>query len=156
YVADRNNLGGYDPYANHDVQEVTGLGDSRCTPAYLNGHLYFRSPGQPLKEFTVTNGVFSATPVASSTTRYPYPGATPSVSADGTRNGIVWEIEDFEGTDNDHVVLHAYDASDVSKELYNSEQSPDGADKIGPGVKFPVPTIVNGHVYVATAGALWV
>ena len=67
-----------------------------------------------------------------------------SVSANGANNGIVWAIE--AGGIN---VLHAYDATDVSKELYNSAQAPNGRDQFGTAVRFTVPTVMNGKVYVA-------
>ena len=74
-----------------------------------------------------------------------YPGATPSVSADGTRNGIVWAVEN-----RDPVVLHAYDANDLTHELYNSRQAPSRRDYVGSGNKFITPMIAHGKVYVGT------
>src|SRR5439155_15391527 len=82
-----------------------------------------------------------------------YPSATPSVSANGATNGIVWAIKSAAYADNGPQVLYAFDAADVSRELYNSSQMGD-RDVPGPAVKFAVPTVANGRVYVGTANAL--
>ncbi len=44
-------------------------------------------------------------------------------------------------------VLHAYDANDISRELYNSEENSD-RDRAGISVRFTIPSVVNGRVYV--------
>ena len=77
--------------------------------------------------------------------KFVYPGASPSISANGTRNGIVWVLEN-----KDAAVLHAYDTDDVSRELYNSDQAWFGSDHFGAGNKFITPMIANGKVYVGT------
>jgi hypothetical protein len=74
-----------------------------------------------------------------------YPGATPSVSADGARNGILWAVENAESA-----VLHAYDAQDLGREFYNSNEASSGRDYFGAGNKFITPMIANGNVYVGT------
>ncbi len=66
----------------------------------------------------------------------------------GLTNGIVWVLEN-----NATAVLHAYDAADVSRELHNSNQA-GGRDALAPAVKFTVPTVANGKVYVGTQGQL--
>lgn len=96
-----------------------------------------------VKQFQLSNGQLSVTPFAQGTQQYGYPGGSTSVSSNGTSAGILWSIE--AGGIN---VLHAYDATDVSKEIYNSNQA--GArDKFGAAVRFTVPTVINGKVYVA-------
>ena len=99
--------------------------------------------GDNLKAFAFTNGVFSL--ASRSATTLVYPGTTPSVSANGLSNGIVWAAES-----QTNAVLHAYDANNVAVEIYNSNQAPGGRDQFGGGNKFIVPTIANGKVYVAT------
>jgi hypothetical protein len=84
-----------------------------------------------------------------------YPGTTPSISATGTSNGIVWALDNSqyctaESTGCGPAVLHAYDANNLAKELWNSALS--SADAAGNAVKFVVPTIANGKVYVGTRG----
>jgi hypothetical protein len=85
------------------------------------------------------------TATSQSATVFGYPGTTPGVSANGTQNGIVWAIENVSPA-----VLHAYDASNLGHELYNSNQAANGRDNFGPGNKFITPMIVNGKVYVGT------
>ncbi|HEV2447308.1 MAG TPA: hypothetical protein VGS58_15355, partial [Candidatus Sulfopaludibacter sp.] len=77
-----------------------------------------------------------------------YPGATPSVSADGTKNGIVWVVEN-----SDPAGLYAYDAADLGHELYDSNQA-GTRDQFGPGNKFITPTVVNGKVYIGTTDGI--
>jgi hypothetical protein len=69
------------------------------------------------------------------------------VSANGTANGIVWALQSSLGNT---AVLHAYDATDLTKELYNSTQATGSRDGFGTGNKFITPMIINGKVYVGT------
>jgi hypothetical protein len=95
-------------------------------------------------------------PIAESSTTFGYPGATPSISADGTSNGIVWEVQHGGTRANPSpAVLYAYTASNVSQELYNSSMA-GSRDQAGTSVKFVVPTIANGKVYVGTSTGLTV
>jgi hypothetical protein len=91
----------------------------------------------------------AANPQATSKISFNWPGSTPSVSADGTTNAILWAIDGAGPTANTTAaVLHAFDANDVSHELYNNTQAPANRDTMPLGVKFTVPTVVNGKVYV--------
>jgi hypothetical protein len=92
--------------------------------------------------------MFSTTPTAQTANSFAYPGATPSISANGTSNGIVWAVENG-GT----AVLHAYDATSLN-ELYNSNQANGGRDQFGAGNKYITPTIVNGKVFVGTTNGV--
>jgi hypothetical protein len=86
--------------------------------------------------------------IESSTAKFGYPGGSPSISANGDADGIVWNIgQDSSG----NAVLYAFDATDVSKELYNSDANPK-RDQAGVFNKFAPPTIANGRVYVAAQG----
>jgi hypothetical protein len=100
--------------------------------------------GSPLKAFSITNAKLSTSPTGQTATSFTYPGTTPSVSANGTSNGIVWAVEN-----TSPAVLHAYDATNLSHELYNSNQA-GSRDQFGPGNKFITPMIVNGKVFVGT------
>jgi hypothetical protein len=113
-------------------------------PAYFNNTIYYGSVGSPIQAFTITNAKLSITATAQTATSFEYPGATPSVSANGTSNGIVWAVEN-----TNPAVLHAYNAASLM-ELYNSNQAGGGRDQFGNGNKFITPMIVNGKVFVGT------
>jgi hypothetical protein len=108
--------------------------------------------GHTLKAFAFANGTFAGVPSSQSANAFGYPGTTPSISANGTANAIVWAVEADESLSA--AVLHAYDANDLSHELYNSNQS--AHDHFGAGNKFIVPTIANGKVYVGTTNGVGV
>jgi hypothetical protein len=97
--------------------------------------------GDVLKKYTLTKGVLSAAPTAQSSIAYPYPGATPSISSDGNANGIVWDVDN-----SSHGILYAYDANTLAT-LYSSDQA-GSRDQMGKGIKFSVPTIADGEVFV--------
>jgi hypothetical protein len=112
------------------------------SPEFWNGHVYVSGVNDHVKEFTLSNSLLSG-PVSMSPQTYGYPGATATVSANGTKNGIVWTVEPAKA------ILHAYDATNLSNELYNSKQNAT-RDALGSNVKFAPPTVVNGRVYVGT------
>jgi len=153
YVVDRDNMGKFNPTGNSIFQEMDGAvsGGVFSTPAWFNGKLYYGPQGGRLRSFEFVNGAFGATPSSQSAASFPYPGATPSISANGTSNGIVWAAENSASA-----VLHAYDADNLATELYNSAQAPNQRDAFGAGNKFIVPTIVNGKVYVGTTNGVGV
>ncbi len=149
YIVNRDKMGKFDPNSNngtiyqdlpdalhHDAGEFGA-------PAYFKGRLYFGAVNDFLKAFDFSKARLGA--FASSTTRlvYAFPGTTPSISANGANNGIVWTLERASVG-----VLHAYDSTDVGRELYNSEQAPNARDEFGALTKFAVPTVANGKVYV--------
>jgi hypothetical protein len=149
YVLDRGHLGKFQESSNsHAVQVIRFRGGIYSAPAYWNGRVYILASGDYLSTFAVDHGKLSARPEAMSVQRFGNPGATPAISANGTSNGIVWLIETktWNGADKP-AVLHAYDAGNVTRELYNSEQN--GArDQVGLTLRFTVPTVVDGRVYV--------
>jgi hypothetical protein len=148
YIADRDNMGKFNPISNSTLyQDVTqSLGGFEFgAPAFFNGSLYFGAVGDVLRVFSFTNARLNGTPFSMSANTFPFPGTTPSISANGAAYGIVWAAEN--GTS---AVLHAYDATNLSRELYNTNQAPNSRDLFGSNTKFGVPTIANGKVYVAT------
>jgi hypothetical protein len=122
-----------------------------ATPALWNNLVYFIADADNAKAFQLSNGLLSTSPVTTSSMVFNWPGSTPSISANGATNGILWAI-DGTGPTTDMVaaVLHAFDASNISHELYNSNQAANGRDNMPLGVKFSTPTVVNGKVYVGT------
>ena len=131
---------------NAIYQQLSGAlpGGVWAMPAYFNGTIYYGSVGAPLKAFPITNAKVAASASSSSSASFGYPGSTPSVSANGTSNGIVWAVQSG-GT----AVLHAYDAGNLATELYNSNQAANSRDHFA-GNKFITPMIANGKVFVGT------
>ena len=156
YLVNRDNMGHFQ--AGSDSQIVQSLpfaisGDGLFgAPAYYANKVYFAGAVDTLKAFDIVDGLFSSsTPSAQSSTTYGFPGATPVISANGTdsSSAIVWALQTDQNATNGPAVLHAYDALNVAKELYDSEEDP-SRDEPGPAVKFTVPTVANGKVYVGT------
>ena len=153
YVVDRDNMGKFSPSTNNIHQELDGAlpGGVWAMPAYFNSVVYYGSVGNRLKAFAVSNAQLSTSPASQSASSFQYPGTIPSVSANGTSNGIVWAAEN-----SSPAVLHAYDAGDLSHELYNSNQAANGRDHFGSGNKFITPMIAGGKVYVGTTNGVGV
>jgi outer membrane protein assembly factor BamB len=150
YVGDRDNLGKFnarDTNNQNGYQELPGVGPLFSTPAYFNGVLYVGSVGSPLRAFPVTSAKLATAPSTQSAVLFAYPGTSPAISANGTQDGIVWAVESGAGSP---AVLHAYDAADLTHELYNSTQAAKGRDAFGNGNKYITPLVVNGKVYVGT------
>jgi hypothetical protein len=150
YLADRDNMGKFNANSDQIYQEISGQlgGQVFSMPAYFNGTVYFGAVDDALKAFPVTSAKLASSPSSQSTHRFGYPGTTPSVSANGTTNGIVWAIE------NSGAILLAYDAADLTKELYDSDQAANGRDHFSGDGKFITPVIVNGKVYVGTPNSV--
>jgi Big-like domain-containing protein len=135
------------------TQELpSAVGGMWSMPAFWNGNVYFWGSSDNMLAFPITNGALAQTFSSASGTFLGFPGATPSVSAHGNSGGIVWAIDSTNyGQPNAALgpaVLHAYDATNLVTELYKS--SANAADTAGNAVKFTVPTIANGKVYVGT------
>lgn len=152
YVVDRDNLGKINTHTQdnsnvyQDIPAALANG-AWSGPAYYNNTVYYGGQGDTLKAFPIVNARLASTPSSRSAQTFAYPGSTPSVSANGTQNGIVWALESATGSPG---VLHAYDAADLSHELYNSSQAANGRDAFGNGNKFLTPVVVNGKVFVGT------
>jgi outer membrane protein assembly factor BamB len=146
YVVDRGNMGKFNP--NNDTaiyQEIDGaIGGVWSMPAYYNNTVYYGGANDTLKAFSISNAKLATSPRAQSPTNFEYPGTTPSITAHGTENGIVWTVEN-----SNPAVLHAYVAADL-QELYNSNMAAKGRDHFGAGNKFITPLAVNGKVFVGT------
>jgi hypothetical protein len=164
-------MGKYNTTQDQDVEEIQGaLGGYWSSPTYwksaTNEYVYYagvvaeQGKGDYLKMFTMANGLVSTTPVAQSPNLFPV-GATPSISANGTTNGVLWAVErpDALGVSpgKSTAVVYAYDATNVATTLYNSGTPLSQGvprDRGGCANKFAVPTIANGRVYVGTQNEL--
>jgi len=154
YVFDRDNMGKFNSQSNSSLyQELpAGLGGSEfAAPAWFNGKVYYGAVGDVIRAFDVRAANLSSAP--SSTTSpshtFPSPGVTPSISASGGSNGILWAVEN-----SSPAVLHAYDASNLATELYASNQATSARDQFGDGNKWIAPTIANGKVFVGTTNGV--
>lgn len=153
YLLDRTNLGHFNAGSDNVVQRLDSqTGQMFSTPAYWQGHVYFAGWNDNLKMFSILGGVLSDEPSSSSSNTFGFAGATPSISAQGAANGIVWTVDYSQSGVEGAAVLYAFDATDVSKLLYASNELP--RDQLGPAAKFSVPTVYNGKVYVGTATEL--
>jgi outer membrane protein assembly factor BamB len=150
YVVNRLSMGKFDSNADHIYQELVGQirGPMFGAPAYFNNSVYFGAVGDSIRAFSVSNAVLSATSTSQTSNAFAFPGATPSISANGTANGILWAAQN--GTT---AALRAYDATNLGRQLYSSNDA--GArDQFGQGNKFITPMIANGKVYVGTRNAV--
>lgn len=165
YLLDRDALGGYcgacttsDTNARQSFAAFVGVFG---TPAFWQNSLYLAGSiqftGDTLKAFAFNpaTGQFNPTPASQSSLTFNFPGATPSVSSQGAANGIVWAIDSSQygvpsPLGSGPAVLHAYDATNLATELWNSSQATANRDMAGAAVKFTVPTVANGKVYIGT------
>lgn len=154
YIVNRDNMGKFVASDANIYQELDGAlsGGIWSAPAYFNNVVYYGSVGNNLQAFKITNAKLATSASSKSATSFGYPGTTPSVSANGTSNGIVWAIQNGSSTG----VLHAYDATNLATELYNSNQAANARDQFATNsnCKFVTPMIANGKVYVGTPGAV--
>jgi hypothetical protein len=151
YVVDRDAMGRFNSNSNNNYQTLNGAlpGGIWSTPAYFNGTVYYGDVSGTLKAFTISKAKLLAAPQSQSSTQFSYPGTAPSVSANGTANGIVWAHEN-----TSPAVLHAYDATNLAHELYNSNQAAGNRDQFGAGNKYITPTVADGKVFVGSTNAV--
>ncbi len=150
YVVNRDGMGKFKSNNSGVYQQLSGAlpGGVWAMPAYFNNTIYYGSVGSPILAFTITNAKLSTASTAHTANSFGYPGATPSVSANGASNGIVWASEN-----TNPAVLHAYNAGNLD-ELYNSNQASGGRDHFGTGNKYVTPMIVNGKVFLGTTNGV--
>jgi hypothetical protein len=151
YVVDRDSMGKFNASSNNNYQTLKGVlpGGIWSTPAYFNGTVYYGDVSGTLKAFAISSAKLGTAPQSQSVTQFTYPGTAPSVSANGSANGIVWAHENA-GT----AVLHAYDATNLAHELYNSNQAAANRDQFGAGNKYITPTVADGKVFVGSTNAV--
>ncbi len=153
YVLNRDLLGGFGDSAA--VQTILLGHGMFSTAAMWNGYLFVAGAGGPLNAYQLNTSTVQFALASSSGHVYGFPGSTTSVSAAATHSGLVWALDTHSYCTHQSsacgpAVLHAYDATNLSTELWNSSMI--GADTAGNAVKFSVPTVANGRVYVATRG----
>jgi hypothetical protein len=157
YLVNRDNMGRFNATGDNVVQaQYTTIGANQTpsgnwgTPAYFNGQIYLQGVKDYLKQFLLSNSLLSGGPIATGADLIGYPGTVPVISSNGTQNGIVWLVQSDGAATSKASTLRAYDAANITHELYNSGQS-GKRDVAGAAVKFSTPTVANGKVYVNTA-----
>ena len=158
FLLNRDSMGKFSSSTNN-VMETVNLGNAIfATPVFWQNNLYVAGVGT-LKQFAfnTSTGKFNGAPFSQSSTSYRFPGSTPSASSNGATNGIIWALDNGlycspQSPGCGATVLHAYDATNLATELWNSSQAAANRDLAGHAVKFTVPTVANGKVYVGTRG----
>jgi hypothetical protein len=155
-LLNRDNLGGYatgvtsNTNALQDILNQAG-GGLWSTPAYWNGNVYIWAKADVPKLFKMNSGVLDTTPSSQGSVSSAYPGASFTVSSDGAQNGIAWAVRTDQYTTHGAQVLYAWDANDLSNLLYESDTNA-ARDGAGHAMKFAIPVVTNGKVYVAALG----
>lgn len=149
YVIDRDNMGKFHHDSDALLEMIKMSGGGYGAMAYWNGHAYFSASDDYLRDYAIRNGQLA--PNASSAMKFANPGATPSVSADGKKNAIVWAISTkaWNGPDTKNAVLYAFDATRLGEPIYTSEQNSQ-RDHAGLATRFVIPVVINGRVYFGT------
>lgn len=164
YLVNTDTMGHYNPSGDDQIIQQFMIGEHSCTSetagaaegtgwnrlygdvSYWNGNLYAQASNLPLKQYQFNNGMFNPTPVAQSPTASGLRGGNTVISSNGTQNGIVWA---YEKSASGRGILHAYDATSVSNELWNSGMNA-GRDQLGTGVAFAAPVVAEGRIIVTT------
>jgi len=152
YLIDRDHMGKFQPNDDfHAVQTILAARGAYGAMAYWNQHVFFIGSETRIQDFALANGQLKLK--AAGTTRFFDSGATPSISSNGATNGIVWAASSKNWNEPPHkpAVLYAFDAADVSHELFNTEQNPQ-RDRPGVTLRFAIPTVANGKVYLGCKG----
>jgi hypothetical protein len=164
YVLDLNNMGKYNP-GGDQVPQVVMVGSKQCfdgmgtgfaegpdwqrlyaNPSVWNGNVYVGASSAPLKQYAFSGGTLNA--VAQSGAVAGMRGWNTVVSSNGAQNGIVWGYT--KNASEGRAELHAYDATNISHELWNSSMN-SGRDQLGAGVGFGEPVVAEGKVFAPTA-----
>lgn len=155
YVVNRDSMGKFNPANDNAIyQEVARTGDENsqglggtggvfAAPAYFNHTLYYGAVDDSLRAFKIVNARVVSPAASKTAVSFGYPGTTPSISANGVKDAIVWAVEN-----NSPAVLRAYQANDLARELYDSNLQRK-RDEIT-GNKFITPMIAGGKVFVGT------
>jgi hypothetical protein len=153
FVLNRERLGRFRMANNRHAMQTVALGGGVFgAPSYWEGHIYVCAQDDVLRDFAIEANHLA--PASQGEMQFTNPGAVPTISANGSKDGIVWLIETSPGhTSNIPAVLHAYDARNVALELYNSQQY-SGRDQAGAALHFTIPVVADGRVYVPASREL--
>jgi outer membrane protein assembly factor BamB len=150
YLIDRDRMGKFQSNRDAVVQKISMEGGGYGAMAYWNNHVFFACSDDHLRDYSIENGQLKLN--AATSVKFANPGATASVSADGTKNAIVWAVvtKTWNGADQP-AVLYAFDANKIDQPLYSSEQNAN-RDRAAPATRFVIPMVINGRVYFSARG----
>ena len=159
YLVDRDNMGHYHTNSDQIVESVVNIftnnigqeGGNFCSPVYFNGNVYFSPVQRTVQAFQLSNGILSTNSTSQSPETYGGRGGTMAISANGNSSGILWTLES-NGTVSPGV-LHAYDATNLGNEVYNSSQA-GTRDTLDAWFKFSLPLVANGKVFISSVSQL--
>lgn len=153
YLVDRDNMGHYNAANNNQIVQCLAGAELGMwnSPTWWNNRIYFGAAGDVIKAFglNTSTGLLTTTPTSQTAKAFAYPGTTTSISANQDSNAILWALDNSTYKTNSGAALYAYDATNLATELYTSSQK-FNRDNPGAAVKFAVPTVANGKVYVGT------
>ena len=154
WLVNRDNMGQYNSISNSNLQTLL-ISQNYCLhcvnlvgPALWPDNINFLGVNNVLQDYPLSNDLLSTTPISQASTVVGFPGGTPVISANGSTDGIVWVLDNSAYSSSGPAILHAYEATNVATELWNSSQAASSRDQAGPAVKFTVPTVANSKVYV--------
>jgi hypothetical protein len=155
YLIDRDDFGHYNSKDDSQIVQSFQANDGQlfCTPAYFNHTIYYQGINGVLRAYTINHGHIETTPASETATSFSGFGTTPSISANGLDNAIAWSIQSDAAVQGGPAILHAYNATNLAVELYNSSQLP-ARDNPGNAVKMTLPTVANGKVFVGAQYAV--
>jgi hypothetical protein len=163
YLVNRDNMGHFHSGDNNQTVQNWSLGNMIASSGtFWQNTFYIGAANSPLQAFAfnTTTDTFNTAPTSQSNASIAFPGLTPVVSADGTANGIIWAVDSSKsgtnGAASGPAVLYAFDPNNVGNELWDSSQAAGNRDQAANAVKFVVPTVANGKVYVGAVNALTV
>jgi hypothetical protein len=154
YLVNRDKMGHYNPNDDSQIPQalaniIPGGGSDSGNykaPVYFSGSVYFGAVADPIRAFQLSGGALSTATLSAVT--YNSPGAAIAISANGNTNGILWAVGNTSGDG-----LYAFDATNLEKQLYNSNQS-GSRDTLNAATKFTPPVVVNGKVFIAGVSQL--
>ena len=158
FLINRDNMGHYNSSNNNQIVQYLASADAGMwsSPSWWNNYVYIGAQTDPIYAFSfnTTTELLSTTPASQTSEKFSYPGTTVSISSNGATEGIVWALDNSTyKSKTGNASLHAYKAADLATSLYSSKTN-STRDDPGAAVKFTVPTIANGKVYITTRAAL--
>ncbi len=150
YVIDRDRMGKFQSDGDAVVQRIRMRGGGYGAMAYWNGHVFFACSDDYLRDYAVQNGKLTLS--TSSSIGFANPGATPSVSANGKKDAIVWAVatKTWDGPGRP-AILYAFNANSIEQPIYTSEKN-SKRDRAAMATRFVIPVVAKGQVYFGARG----